>query len=100
MQGTDSWFAKAGLLLIPVLGISTAWCLTDIIVREHVWQGHYIRALRRVQEKMEEIPQIYDSDPVPNRPGYIARRFLFLRWVLVVGWGALVVVVVLLDIVA
>jgi hypothetical protein len=92
LTGAGSIFlARAGLLLIPILGISTAWCFTDMIIREHIWQGHYIERLGQLQG----LPQIYgSSDPTDERPGYIARRFRFLKWILLSGWSALAVVIV------
>ena len=97
LAGSGSDFVvKAGLLFIPVLGISTTWCFTDVIVREHIWQGHYIRVIRKLQSlpNFQSLPQIYDSDPTPGRPGYIARRFLFLRVVLISGWSCLMIILI------
>jgi len=73
-----------GPVVISILGIALTLVLTNVIVREHHWQGRYIRALRR----LPGAPEIYDIDPDPNRPGYIARQFLGLRWVLIPIWLA------------
>ena len=77
-----------GAILIAGLGIAFAAVLTNIIVREHKWQGHFIRALRR----LPGIPEIYEKDPTPDKPGYIAKQFLALRWVVIVIWLVVVVI--------
>jgi len=86
--GESGLLMKVGFLFLPILGIATTWCLTNIIVREHKWQGRYIIALR----KLNKAPSVYDIDPDPEKPGYIARQFLCLRWVLVIGWSVLFVI--------
>jgi hypothetical protein len=86
----DALLVKAGLLLLPVLGIATTWYLTNIIVRETQWQGRYITALRR----LKGMPQIWDRDPDPNKPGYIAGQFIRLRRVLVAIWIVVLIVLI------
>ncbi len=72
----------AGLLLLPCLGITTTVFLTRLIIRDLKWQGRYILALR----KLKGVPGIYDFDPDPNRRGFQARQFLWLHWILIIGW--------------
>ncbi len=79
---------RVGSLFIPILGISTTVLLTRIIVREHKWQGRYIRSLN----KLKDLPVIYENDPDPEQLGYIAKQFLWIRWVLIVGWATVAVI--------
>jgi hypothetical protein len=79
---------KVGSLFLPVLGIATTICLTNIIIHEHKWQGRYIKSLKN----LPNIPVIYEIDPDPEKPGYIAKQFLWLRWVLIIGWAIIAVI--------
>jgi len=79
---------RVGSLFIPILGISTTVLLTRIIVREHKWQGRYIRSLN----KLKDLPVIYENDPDTEQPGYIAKQFLWIRWVLIIGWATVAVI--------
>ncbi|MBA7567672.1 hypothetical protein ES708_09387 [subsurface metagenome] len=79
---------KVGLLFFPILGIATAWCLTNIIVREHKWQGSYIKAIR----KLNKTPIVYESEPDPQEHGFIARQFILLRRILVFVWTILFII--------
>lgn len=79
---------RVGSLFIPILGISTTVLLTRIIVREHKWQGRYIRSLN----KLKDLPVIYENDPDPEQTGYIAKQFLWIRWVLIIGWATVAVI--------
>lgn len=83
---------KIGLLFIPLLGITSTICLTNIIVREHKWQGRYIQMLKNIPN----IPIIYDISPDPKEPGYIAKQFLWFRWFLISGWLILAVMSIVL----
>lgn len=85
---TSDCLIKVGSLFLPILGISTTVLLTRIIVREHKWQGRYIRSLN----KLKNLPVIYENDPDPEQPGYIARQFLWIRWVLIIGWATIAVI--------
>jgi len=84
----SSLLIRVGSLLIPILGISTTVLLTRIIVREHKWQGRFIRSLN----KIKDLPVIYENDPDPEQPGYIAKQFLWIRWVLIIGWATVAII--------
>ncbi len=85
---TSDCLIKVGSLILPFLGIATAFYITRIIVREHKWQGRYICSLN----KLRNLPVIYETDPDPEKPGYIARQFLQIRWVLIIGWAIVAVI--------
>ncbi|HPA45298.1 MAG TPA: hypothetical protein PK395_05980 [bacterium] len=74
---------NAGSIVIPILGIATSWCLTDIILHEMSWQGEFIRQIR----KLPKLPAIYPVDPDPRGRSYIGKRFCVLRIFLIAGWA-------------
>ncbi len=84
----DGILVNTGSVFIPLLGIVTSIRLTNIILRESMWQGRYIAQIRR----LPELPETYREDwapanPDPKRRGYVAHQFWWLRNTLVVGWA-------------
>jgi hypothetical protein len=84
---TEGVLINAGSLFIPFLGIITAICLTNIIIREQMWQGRYIAQLTQ----LPLLPEVYKlewapSEPDPHKRGYIANQFHLLRNVIIGGW--------------
>jgi hypothetical protein len=73
----------AAAILLAVLGIASAWLITEIIKREYRWQSIYVEAAQRAEGSD---PIIYTVEVKPE-PGFIARVFLRLRPILVVAWS-------------
>jgi hypothetical protein len=84
----NGFLMKVGSLFLPLLGIVTTVLLTRIIVREHKWQGRYICSLN----KIKNLPVIYENAFDPEKPGYIAKQFLWIRWFLIAGWIVIAVI--------
>jgi hypothetical protein len=77
-----------GNLAIPLLGVVTTIAVTNIIVREHFWQGRYVAQIR----KLPQMPEVYKREWVPDEPdpahrGHNAKQFWWLRNALLVGWS-------------
>ena len=84
---TEDLVVNVGNLFIPLLGITTAIRLTNVIIREHMWQGRYIAQI----VKLPLMPEIYNTEwgpyePNPPKRGYIAKQFWALRIVIIFGW--------------
>ena len=84
---TEGVLINVGSLFIPLLGITTAICLTNVIIREQMWQGRYIAQI----VKLPLMPEIYKPEwgpyePNPQKRSYIANQFWTLRKVIIVGW--------------
>lgn len=80
---------NTGTVFIPLLGAVTTICLTNIILREQMWQGRYVAQIR----KLPRMPETYreewaPAEPDPQRRGYIGQQFWWLRNVLVAAWIA------------
>jgi hypothetical protein len=87
LQPAKGILVSTGSVFIPLLGIVTSICLTNIILREQFWQGRYIAQIR----KLPLIPEIYRGEWAPDEPdpelrGYIGKQFCWLRNSLVAGW--------------
>ena len=88
LSSSQDLLVSVGSVFIPFLGIATAVCLTNIICREMMWQGRYISQIR----KLTVLPETYrkgwvPEDPGPEKRGYIAQQFWWLRIILIVGWS-------------
>ena len=88
LENTEKTLVNMGSLLIPFLGIVTSIYLTNIILREQLWQGRYVWQIMA----LPKIPKTYleswlRAEPNPNEHGYVGKQFLKLRIALIVGWA-------------
>lgn len=88
LSPSQSILANGGNLIIPVLGMTTAFFLTRIIMREHFWQGRYMWRIRQLPGMPEIIQQNWvPSEPQECKRGYISNQLWWLRIVLMGGWA-------------
>lgn len=81
-------FGNAGGVFVPLLGIATSFCITNIILREQMWQGRYIAQIRKLPQMPETYREAWaPSEPDPEKRSYIGDQFWRLRNALIVGWA-------------
>jgi hypothetical protein len=88
LGSAEDILVNTGSVFIPFLGIVTSICLTNIILREHFWQGRYITQIIELRLK----PEAYRAKWVPkeldfHHHGYISKQFRLLRYFLITGWA-------------
>ncbi len=59
----------AGFILPPLIGIATAWIMTNVVVSDLDWQGKYIKAERNPKT----IPEIYDEEVTSDKRSWLIR---------------------------
>lgn len=95
LDPAHGFVVNAGSMFVPLLGIATSHYLTNIILREQMWQGRYIAQIRRLPQLPETYREPWVSDePDPEKRSYIGKQFGALRRAVIAGWMAWLVLAV------